>query len=210
MEKINCRGDRTKQEIVEKYDLTPISYVKLLNGQNKKCCCNDRLTDSYYTFSAIEKNTKKEYSFFAGISCARKFLTLLNISPLLLFNPLIIDVENYYITRKENKESKRKTILNFHPINKELLEAICLLSIVWDSPLLSMNKIVSYTRNRYSIPNIKGVYWFNEKIGNDSKGRTLTQMCDDLRINNPTLKHFKFENLKKILIENFPESMIFI
>ncbi len=204
-----CRGNQKKQEIVNLYNIIPISYVKLLNGQNKKCCCNDILTSSYYTFSATHKQKKEEYSFFAGEGCARKFLELLNLKPLPLFSPLITEVNNNYSRNINEVKTERIETQNIHPVNKELLEAISLLSIVWDSPLMSMNKIVSYTRSNYSVPNTSGVVWFNDKVGKDIKRRTLSQMLDDLRQDNPMLRYFGFEHLKEVMKTHFPDKSIF-
>lgn len=206
---ITCRGDKAKQEIVNQYNIIPISYVELLNGQNKKCCCNDILKSSYYTFSATHKNTKKEYSFFAGEGCARKFLELLKLQPLPLFNPLITEVNNNYNRNINGVKTEGRETQYIHPVNKELLEAISLLSIVWNSPLMSMNKIVSYTRSKYSVPNISGVGWFNDKVEKDSKKRTLSQMLDDLRQDNPTLRYFGFEHLKEVMKTHFQDKSIF-
>lgn len=206
---ITCRGDQSKQKIINEYNITPISFVELLNGQNKKCCCNDTLTNSYYTFSAIHKKTKKEYSFFAGESCAKKILSLSNLKPLSLFSVLIVEEGNHYDRNRNGVKTEKSEEQDNHPVNQELLESIYLLSIAWNSPLMSMNKIVTYTRNTPLIPNIKGVEWFNNKVGQDSKGRTLSQMLDDLRQDNPKLKYFDFKHLKEVMKEYFPKNPIF-
>ena len=52
-----------------------------------------------------------------------------------------------------------------------------------------------------SKPNENGIIWFNEKLKNDSKGRTLTQMCDELREKYPNFKVYNFDNLRKVLLK---------
>lgn len=197
----NCKGDEAKKQIVEEYDIYPISFVKLLEGQKREGCCGT-LKDVYYTFSAINKETKKEESFFVGKSCAEQFLELLKLKKLPLFNPLTdINDKSKSATNNDKKNDTKEEIDKVLPINRELLNAIALLSIIWDSPLKSMRNVCKFSIES-STPNTKGIIWFNEKLKSDSKGRTLTQMCDELREKYPNFKVYNFDNLRKILLEN--------
>ncbi|HDZ0215682.1 TPA: hypothetical protein RRQ37_002883, partial [Staphylococcus aureus] len=56
---MNLRGHENRLKFLEKYDVTPISHLKLLEGQ-KKDGEGGRLTDSYYCFSySLKDNSKK-------------------------------------------------------------------------------------------------------------------------------------------------------
>lgn len=197
----NCKGDEAKKRIVEEYDIYPISFVKLLEGQKREGCCGT-LKDVYYTFLAINKETKKEESFFVGKSCAEQFLELLKLKKLPLFNPLTdINDKSKSATNNDKKDEAKEEIDKVLPINRELLNAIALLSIIWDDPLESMQKICKFSIES-SKPNENGIIWFNEKLKKYSKGRTLTQMCDELREKYPNFKVYNFDNLRKVLLEN--------
>ena len=192
----NCRGDEAKKQIIKEYEIYPVSYVKLLEGQKRDGCCGT-LTDVYYTFSAINRKNGKDDSFFVGKKCAEDFLDLLHFDKLPLIDPLTNDNnQKRNIGVRTNNEKKDIT----HPINKELITAIGLLSIAWNSPLLSMGKISVFSNNNKRI-NILGIKWFNEKLGNDFHHRTLTQMCDELRRTYHNFRVYNFDNLKKIRIE---------
>jgi hypothetical protein len=196
----NCKGDEAKKQIVEEYDIYPISFVKLLEGQKREGCCGT-LKDVYYTFSAINKETKKEESFFVGKSCAEQFLELLKLKKLPLFNPLTaINDKSKSATNNDKKENSKEEIDKVLPINRELLNAIALLSIIWDDPLESMQNICKFSIES-SKPNENGIIWFNEKVKKYSKGKTLTQMCDELREKYPNFKVYNFDNLRKVLLE---------
>ena len=197
----NCKCDEAKKQIVEEYDIYPISFVKLLDGQKREGCCGSTLKDVYYTFSAINKKTKEEESFFVGKSCAEQFLELLKLKKLPLFNPLTdINDKSKSATNNDKKDNTKEKIDKVLPINRELLNAIALLSVIWDSPLRSMRNVCEFSI-KSSKPNENGIIWFNEKLKNDSKGRTLTQMCDELREKYPNFKVYNFDNLRKVLLK---------
>lgn len=197
----NCKGDEAKKQIVEEYDIYPISFVKLLEGQKREGCCGT-LKDVYYTFSAINKETKKEESFFVGKSCAEQFLELLKLKKLPLFNPLTgINDKSKSTASNHKKENAKEEMDKVLPINRELLNAIALLSIICDDPLESMQNICKFSIES-SKPNENGIIWFNEKLKKYPKGKTLTQMCDELREKYPNFKVYNFDNLRKVLLEN--------
>ena len=192
----NCKGDEAKKQIVEEYDIYPISFVKLLEGQKREGCCGT-LKDVYYTFSAINKKTKEEESFFVGKSCAEQFLELLKLKKLPLFNPLTdINNKSKSATNNDKKNDTKEEIDKVLPINRELLNAIA----IWDSPLKSMRNVCKFSIES-SKPNENGIIWFNEKVKKYSKGRTLTQMCDELREKYPNFKVYNFDNLRKVLLK---------
>jgi len=99
-----------------------------------------------------------------------------------------------------------------HPINKDLLTAIQLISMIWDSPIPSnVLDIVLFTNTRYShVINSKGVFMVNKNIGKyDKKNRTLSQMVADLLVDNPDLRNFDFTNLRAYFKEEYPNESCF-
>ncbi|HDS1883516.1 TPA: hypothetical protein QER89_002759, partial [Staphylococcus aureus] len=85
---MNLRGHENRLKFLEKYDVTPISHLKLLEGQ-KKDGEGGRLTDSYYCFSySLKDNSKKVLGTFnCGYHIAEDLLKLSNQDKLPLFNP---------------------------------------------------------------------------------------------------------------------------
>jgi len=58
----SCWGQEAKQRIVNEYNLEPIIYVKLLEGQERQGCCGV-VTDKYYFFEATYKTTNEVENF---------------------------------------------------------------------------------------------------------------------------------------------------
>ena len=118
-----------------------------------------------------------------------------------LFNPLTdINDKSKSATNNDKKNDTKEEIDKVLPINRELLNAIALLSIIWDDPLKSMQNICKFSIES-SKPNENGIIWFNEKVKKYSKGRTLTQMCDKLREKYTNFKVYNFDNLRKVLLK---------
>lgn len=199
---INCYGDEKKKKLVEDYIISPILYLGLLPNQSKNGCCG-KLTTNYYIFNAVNKSTNEEVLFYAGKHCAEEILNLIKKPKLELFNPLsIVSFKNH------NNKNYSTTINNLEPINNELINAIKIISIAWSSiPPSSTLKIIDFTlKNPMSI-NYKGIEWVNKSIAKDYKNRTLTEITQDLKNENPDLRNFTFERLKQVISIKFPEEI---
>lgn len=157
------------------------------------------LTDVYYTFQyKHKKNLSDIGAFFCGHRAAKDFLQLANIAALPLFNPLRMETVP---TGNPNTNAQQAEALGWHPVAKELYEAINLLIICWNTPIYGVltdikRGLLNY-RNYEPFPNkIKTV---NKIIGADSRKRSLIQMIDELREANPNFKVYTFDELNKIL-----------
>ncbi|MCJ0954480.1 hypothetical protein [Mammaliicoccus sciuri] len=85
---MNLRGHENRLKFLAKYDVTPISHLKLLEGQ-KKDGEGGILTNSYYCFSySLKGNSKKSLGMFnCGYHIAEDLQKLSNQDKLPLFNP---------------------------------------------------------------------------------------------------------------------------
>lgn len=193
---MKCRGPQNRKKIIDQYDLKPIAYVKLLNGQKKKSCTGDLLTDNYYLFTYKNKNDHTEGSFFCGSHAATHFLELLGHSPLPLFNPLTGPSGS---SSQGGKSAHHAS--TWHPVTKELLNAINLLIICWNTTIKGfLGKIkMDIENNPSKAPNLSDIKRVNTVLSKDSKNRTLQQMLLDLRKVEPTLRTFSFKNINGIL-----------
>lgn len=200
---MKCRGQQNRKNIIAQYDLKPIAYLKLLNGQQKKSCTGDILTDNYYLFTYKSKNGHIEGSFFCGSHAAAHFLELLGLSPLPLFNPLS---GNSGTTNQGGKSTHQ--ISTWHPTTKELLNAINLLIICWNTTIKGfLGKIkMDLENNPSKAPTLSDIKRVNTVLSRDSKNRTLQQMLLDLKKVEPTLRPFSFKNINSILVSEHLDS----
>lgn len=212
VKRFNCREKHRREEIVENYNLNLIAFTKLLNGQDKNSCAGGKCTDVYYTFQYENKSNKYDNgSFFCGKVAAKNFMELANITPIKLFNPLLED--NTYETKKESslnvKSSEKEKYPSsdddfknkWDPVAEQFHNAINLIIVCWNVPIygkLARLK-ADVMKYKYREPFIERIEFVNDVIAKDKKNRTLTQMIEDLRNDNPTLKHFKFDLLKEKL-----------
>lgn len=195
----NCRGTAAKEKIVAAYNLKPIVYIRLLNGQNIDGCCGP-ITDKYYLFEAEHKNTKELESFCVGYDCANQFLQLINHAPLQLFNPFQAVAGGGNGGGAGGNGGQQQPIA---PLNKELKNAIHILCSAWGgkAPKGGLRSFLEYINTNPTRPtNAFAITSFNRIIGKDAKGRSLTQVIQDLRLNNPNLRNFTFPLMEQVLL----------
>ena len=90
MTNFTCRGTACREKLVKQYKLTPIAYVKLLEGQSKTSCTGSLLTDAYYLFEYQHKSQPNDTgSFYCGSAAAQHFLKLIRCKPLSVFDPFV-------------------------------------------------------------------------------------------------------------------------
>lgn len=200
----SCRGTDKKKELVVKYDIKPVSYLKLLNGQTISGCCG-KLTDNYYVFEAIKRKEAEAGSFYfkVGKDCAEQFLTLINHEPLKLFNPLRAAAKEQDGARNENNNTTKVDVPNrpnFTEVNRELLNSINLLLSAWQTfPKLGLKAIIDYTIKNPQTDNLRGIEIFNKILASD--GRKMNKIIEELRELNPTLRDFSFNKMHDYLIK---------
>lgn len=198
----NCRGDKAKSEIVSVYNLKPVVYIRLLNNQRIDGCCGP-ITDKYYLFEAEHRETKILENFCVGYDCGDQFLRLINHPPVQLFNPFKAETG----VKVGNGNSGNDDGVNrqaFDPLNKELKNAIHILCSAWGgkAPQGGLRQFLEYiNKNPSRRTNSFAITGFNRIVGKDAKGRTLTQIIEDVRSENPNLREFTFPLMKQVLAE---------
>lgn len=199
---MNCRGEKTRIKIVEKYIVKPVTHIRLLNGQSKRSDAEAELTDQYYIFECILKSDfNKTETIICGTGAANHFFALTNEKNPALFDPL----------KSENSPNESGSGLEsisdhkkWNPESKLLYEAIQWLIICWDivprGPLIEIKRKLE--KNFYKEPLISQIKAVNTIISKDSSGKTLSHMIDNFRINN-TIKCYDFSLLdSKLLSQN--------
>lgn len=194
----SCWGNDAKLEIVEKYNIKPVVYTTLLNGQKIDGCCGP-ITDKYYLFQTENKQTKEAGSFCVGRDCGEQFLKLINHSRISLFNPLQAEPKNQ---AGRNAGAGNVNTQQIAPLNKELSDAIQILCAAWGgyAPKGNLQRFLEYINSNPSRPtNSFAVVTFNRIVGKDAKGRTLARIIEDIRRDNPRLRIFTFPLMQQVL-----------
>lgn len=199
----SCRGKEAKEALLAKYDIRPISYIKLLDGQKKDGCCGE-ITDRYYAFEFKDKETNKIGGFFVGYVCGHEFLEMLGIDKKKypLFNPLKnLTSKNEDGTGGDDTPESEKA--EWDPLNKEVCNAIHLIVTSWSgAPYGDYANIINFIKRdpSYRVSNnvVKRV---NYLISKDAQCRPLIQIVDELRRGYPSLKEFEFTEMSKIIEE---------
>lgn len=202
---MNCRGHKTRQRIVQEYEVQPEAHIKLLANQTKRSDARATIEEEYYVFSAIRKSDGKREVIQCGMGAAKDLLQLINHKGLPLFNPLVGNKGPKASGPKKDKgdmiESKNK---KWNRTAKQLYNAIMWLIILWDAkpdtPLFEFKEeVIKYKNYEPFESKIKRV---NTAIKNGGKNRTLTDMIKDYnKDNNIRDTVCDFELLKKKINE---------
>ncbi len=195
---MDCFGDEAREKMVRRYDISAVAHVKLLNNQRKHSCTGRVLTGSYYCFEYKGKNNSQDIgAFYCGEPTAKKFLALTGGDDVRLFNPLKSDSLSVSGNSSSVGSAKRKV----DPATKQLLNAINLLVVCWDTAPYGKLAKIKQDRTKYSYrpPFDSEVEYVNLVIGYDYQGRNLQQMIERLRMDNPTLKSYDFGLLNSVL-----------
>lgn len=201
---MKCYGEKSRERIVTKYQLKPIAHVSLLIGQTKQSCTGQTLTDSYYCFNYTSKDNsrvKKEGTFFCGSVAAAHFLKLIGHDSLPLFNPLIAHGDP--LENNQNHRNQGGARINWHPLAKQLNDAINMLIICWDIvPGGALAEIQSeLNKYPYSEPFMRKLKAVNTIISRDIGKKTLQEMIGDLRIAGHDIRDFQFDLINAKLDE---------
>lgn len=195
----HCRGYEVKQRLVNQYNITPLSYIKLLPNQDKQGCCGV-LRDKYYVFEYRNKiNANEKGSFFVGYDCGEQFLDLLNIDKnrYKLFNPLATENNGGGLGGGGGGAGNAP---QRDQLNQEVYNAINLICVAWNTlPKNSIQSILNFVRNpnsrRTDDWTIKTV---NTLISHDYHNRTLSQIVQDLS-DEYNLRNFSFELMNETI-----------
>ncbi|MGP9808460.1 hypothetical protein ACT3TQ_10945 [Halomonas sp. AOP12-C2-37] len=202
---MDCFGDDARERMVRRYNITAVAHVKLLNNQRKHSCTGRVLKDSYYYFEYKGKKDNKDVgAFYCGVPTAKKFLALTGGDDVPRFNPLKSDSLSIGSNSLHTGSATRKV----DPATKQLLNAINLLVVCWDTAPYGKLAKIKQDRTKYSYrpPFDSEVEYVNLVIGYDHQGRNLQQMIDSLRLDNPNLKSYDFGLLNAVLKSTDVES----
>ena len=199
---MECRGEDTRCKIVQEYELHPIAHVQLLEGQSKKSCTGDTLTNAYYCFSYKARiisgdKDKDEGTLLCGEHAAEHFLQLINHAKLPLFNPLRTQGNGGGTGTGGTSQGPK---IKWDDTAKQLHDAINLLIVCWSVPPRFALGDIKRNLEKFSTstPFPSKVKAVNTIIGYDSKKRTLAQMVSELAQSN-SLKTYDFKLLDAIL-----------
>ncbi|MBG9787125.1 hypothetical protein ABD74_05240 [Brevibacillus laterosporus] len=204
-----CRSSEVREKLVQEYDIKPIAHVRLLNGQERRSCTKDLLTDSYYCFSYRAKNGDVAGTFLCGTYAANHFLELIHHPKLKLFDPLTSETTGAETSEGTNRNAGFND--TWHPAAKQLFNAINLIVICWgQAPGGVLQKIKDEIERYYKRePLPRQIKAINTIISRDRGGRTLQQMLDDLRNKNNKMRNFRFDLLNEALIKYKIEKSFF-
>lgn len=195
---MNCRGVKTRINIVEKYIVKPVTRIKMLTGELKRSDAEANLTDEYYIFECILKSDKNIVkTILCGSGAAEHFLSLTGEEMPIQFDPLKAESSTRVSGIGKSGTDKPG---EWNEETKQLYNAIHWLIIYWD--IVPQGALIEIKRNLekyyYKRPFIAQIKSVNTIISRDKTGKTLTQMIDKFKGNNE-LKDFDFSLLKERL-----------
>lgn len=135
----DCRGEKTREQLVHDFEIVPLAHVRLLNGQTKKSCAGPDVGE-YYVFSYRSHANRKDVgTFVCGITAANDFINLIQrqnpaVNRLPLFDPLagLGQVGNANNAGRAGAGRGVQQVPNWNPIAKELYDAIGMICIMWN------------------------------------------------------------------------------
>ena len=182
---MECRSEKTRQYIVDNYNVVPVAHIQLLNGQTKHSDAGQTIENDYYIFEATSKVNGKKEIIQCGMTAARDFLKKINHEGLPLFNPLHGEGE---IGKKGNKTSggNESKEVKWNPVAKQLYNAIMWVIVIIDAKpntaIYEVKEKVWKFKSYEPFPSqVKAV---NTIIGKNIVGKTLTGAIDELRHDN--------------------------
>lgn len=206
MEHLNCRGEETRRRIVNEYDIKLVIYAKLLNGKTKHSDANETLTDRYYEFKCTLKSDNRVLkAITCGSGAGEHLLKLANIKKPPIFNPFINENNGNAGGQGGNGNNGNNT---WKPLAKELYNAIQWLICCWNT--IPYGKLLDVKKGLedcpYNDPSWEKVTYINNVIGKDNKGRTLTEMINEVRNAGNDIREYSFPLINSKLQENNIES----
>ena len=196
----NRSSKNNRQNIVNEYDLIPISHIQLLLKQIKQNCCGPKLTDSYYVFSYENKLNPNDNGYFnVGSHCANNFLQLTNQNALPIFNILM---NNNQRNNNVNNNQRNNNVNNQRiKINIQLENAMNLFMAYNPTviPFGYFYKILNFVRTANVITNDTSIREVNRVIG--SYNQTIPNIINSLSMQH-NLRAFNFTELHNHIITN--------
>lgn len=199
---MNLRGHENRIKFLEKYDVTPISHLKLLEGQKKEGE-GGTLTDSYYCFSYSLKGNPEEVlgTFNCGYHIAEDLLKLSNQDKLPLFNPIkVINEGNQLlgVANKDNLETNKKK-KKYNEVAFQLTNAINLIIICYEGNIKEPLSTIKYETDKYyySAPYDRKIKAVNTIIGNLFDKKLVDKMYEINK--SQEIRKFDFSLLTEVI-----------
>ena len=172
----DCRGEKTRKQLVHDFKIVPLAHVRLLNGQTKESCAGPDVGE-YYVFSyRSNANTTDVGTFVCGITAANDFINLIQrqnpaVNRLPLFDPLagLGQVGNANNAGCAGAGGGAQQVSNWNPIAKELYDAIGMICIMWNLNNVSgalKSVLFNLIENPMQIPDDSDIRSINTIISN--------------------------------------------
>lgn len=197
---MNCRGEERRIRIVNEYSVKPISYLRLLKGQNKRSDAEANLTDKYYIFECVHKlDPNVKDTIICGNGAGKHFLQLINIKSPILFDPL---KSHEMGSEGKNGNCKGGQREKWNDVAKQLYFAIQWIIICWNiipkGPIVEIKNEIEMLRE--NIPSVSAIKAVNTILSRDYRKRSLTEMIGEFSKEND-LKEYDFKLLSQTLEE---------
>ncbi|HEY6874223.1 MAG TPA: hypothetical protein VI298_15975 [Geobacteraceae bacterium] len=183
----------TKKRITEKYELTPVLRQTVFNGLDVRCCCGNRIADTYYFFLATHRETGEKRGLYAGSDCSLQLIRLAGLKPLPLFDLF--------------GRGNRKWCSTMSPLSRDLYVAINFLVSSWGGRLKPDGRLVGYLLRLAAGPDIPALAevlkGFAQILAKDRAGRSLVRIVAGLRERNPSMPWYDFGPLAAAFRECF-------
>lgn len=200
----DCRGEKTREQLVHNFEIIPLAHVRLLNGQTKESCAGPTLDREYYIFSYQSHTDKADAgTFICGITVANDFINLIQqqnpaVNRLPLFDPLasLSQAGNANNAGRAGVGRGAQQVANWNPIAKELYDAIGMICIIWNLDNVSgalESVLFNLARNPMQIPSNSDIRSINTIIFNHFNGSLASSFQDFMvrhRIDSPPLLQF--------------------
>lgn len=186
-----CRGHNRRIEIVKDYDITPFAHFPVMGSEEVRSDAGDDITDSYFLFNCIHKESKSEELICCGISVARDFCDLLGVDLPRLFNPLV------EAGHGGSGGSVGKSGVRWDPTRKQLYNAT-MLFIIWlnkkHNVLYSIKEELEQNTDKApTLSKIKSVNTLYKKYKTTARG-----VVEELSKKNH-IRDFRFDRVVQVL-----------
>lgn len=203
--------DLYKDYFINNYSITFYLHQAVLDTNHIRCfLCNKELRKEYYLFFIKEKDSNKEKKYYFGIRCAEKLLFIAGKEPIPLFDPLEREKPDKSVQKKNS--NRNYVYLKMVPINRELFDAINIVSKAWgDKSLYTMTDTLNYLSSKPDRPtDAWAIIKFNNVIlANDNQDRTLLQIVGFLQSIYPSFKSYKFPLMQQVLLDEKVKSYLY-
>jgi hypothetical protein len=205
----DCRTHDVRLLLAEIYEIKPIIYTVVLDGQEKYGCCdNIPLRGKYFSFEYKSILNPSDFGvFFVGEHCGFDFIEILKSKNLNSFDPVFFDPYsrniNNSIGKSNNNLLSTDKFFKMTPLNKEVFIAINLICISWNKVSYgNLSAIINFCSTSKIDTQNWVIDFINKIIGKDALGRNLIKIYQELQDKYGIRRDYSFENLVSIINKN--------